>query len=418
MVQMKESEFAKDSKVPFDEAWKFIIKVGIAAHKYGSTATRLESFLVGLSKSFGYKGVFRSTPSDIVFALWENPDFPQRVEVIATSPPDVNLDKLARLGDLLNEYNAGTISLSEVDARIDANEQVPPPWGKFATMLGYAFVGIGLAPLLGGGWLDTLFATLFSMLVYGIVLLSGRLGSAATTWMPLSSAFVVGLLATVLKLWIPELNLVLIILSAVAIILPGYTISLGAGELVGQHVVSGAANLMNGLITLFKQIAGGWLGIAVASSIFTVEASAPATPVDQAWLLLLFPLLLIGLCLVFQISRRDLLWAVLVSAIAYLGVLAGSSLMDSMLGNLLGTIAAVVIANLWSRQTGRPTSIVLIPAIVMLVSGSIGFRGLAAMAQGEVLLGVQQFFQMFVVAMTIVAGILIGYTIIRPERSL
>jgi uncharacterized membrane protein YjjP (DUF1212 family) len=337
--------------------------------------------------------------------LWENPDFPQRVEVIATSPPDVNLDKLARLGDLLNEYNAGTISLSEVDARIDANEQVPPPWGKFATMLGYAFVGIGLAPLLGGGWLDTLFATLFSMLVYGIVLLSGRLGSAATTWMPLSSAFVVGLFATVLKLYIPELNLVLIILSAVAIILPGYTISLGAGELVGQHVVSGAANLMNGLITLFKQIAGGWLGIAVASSIFTVEASAPATPVDQAWLLLLFPLLLIGLCLVFQISRRDLLWAVLVSAIAYLG-------------NLLGTIAAVVIANLWSRQTGRPTSIVLIPAIVMLVSGSIGFRGLAAMAQGEVLLGVQQFFQMFVVAMTIVAGILIGYTIIRPERSL
>jgi uncharacterized membrane protein YjjB (DUF3815 family) len=92
--------------------------------------------------------------------------------------------------------------------------------------------------------------------------------------------------------------------------------------------------------------------------------------------------------------------------------------MDSTLGNLLGTITAVVIANLWSRQTGRPTSIVLIPAIVMLVSGSIGFRGLASMAQGEILLGVQQFFQMFVVAMTIVAGILIGYTIIRPERSL
>jgi hypothetical protein len=40
------------------------------------------------------------------------------------------------------------------------------------------------------------------------------------------------------------------------------------------------------------------------------------------------------------------------------------------------------------------------------------------MAQGEVLLGIQQFFQMFVVAMTIVAGILIGYTIIRSEPTL
>ena len=415
---MTETKFSKGSKVSFDDAWGFIKKVGIAAHKYGSTSARLESFLVHLSKSFGYRGVFRSNPSEIVFALRETPESPQRVEVIATSAPDVNLDKLARLGDLLKEYSTGTMSLKEAYARIDAIEQVQPPWGKFATMLGYAFVGIGLAALLGAAWIDLLFATIFSMLVYGIVLLSVQLGSAAVTWMPLTSSFIIGLLATALKAWIPELNLVLIILSAVAIILPGYTISLGAGELVAQRVVSGTANLMNGLICLVKQIAGGWLGIVVAGSIFALETSGPATPVGQVWSMLLFPLLLIGLCFVFQVSRRDLIWAVLVSAIAYLGVLAGSSIMDSNLGNLLGTITAVVIANLWARKTGRPTSIVLIPAIVMLVSGSIGFRGLASMAQGELALGVQQFFQMFVVAMTILAGIMIGYTIIQPEESL
>jgi uncharacterized membrane protein YjjB (DUF3815 family) len=142
------------------------------------------------------------------------------------------------------------------------------------------------------------------------------------------------------------------------------------------------------------------------------------TPVDQKWMLLLFPLLLVGLCLAFQVSRRDLPWAILVSGLAYIGVIAGSSLLDSNLGNLLGTIVAVVVANLWARKTGRPTSIVLIPAIVLLVSGTIGFRGLASVAQGDLQLGVQQFFQMFVVAMTILAGVLIGYTIIRPEHSL
>ena len=211
--------------------------------------------------------------------------------------------------------------------------------------------------------------------------------------MPLTSAFVVGLLVSTFKVWIPELNLVLIILSAVAIILPGYTISLGAGELVAQRVVSGTANLMNGLICLLKQIAGGWLGIVVAGSIFALETSGPATPVGQVWAMVFFPLLLVGLCIVFQVSRRDFIWAVLVSAIAYLGVLGGSAIMDSNLGNLLGTITAVVIANLWARKTGRPTSIVLIPAIVMLVSGSIGFRGLASMAQGDLVLGIQEFFK-------------------------
>ena len=78
----------------------------------------------------------------------------------------------------------------------------------------------------------------------------------------------------------------------------------------------------------------------------------------------------------------------------------------------------MVVANLWARRTGRPTSIVLLPAIVLLVSGSIGFRGLAAMAEGELLVGTQQFIQMFVVALTIFAGILVGYTIVRPEPTL
>jgi uncharacterized membrane protein YjjP (DUF1212 family) len=417
--QDKDSDvYSASSKVNFDEAWHFILKVGVAAHKYGSTSTRLESFLSTLSNRMGYQGVFKATPVEIVFGLRETTDSPQRLEVMATPPPNIDLDKLARLGELLNEIKEGSLSIPDAYARIDAIDQVPPPWGKFASMLGYVLTGLGLAPLLGAGWTDTLVATVFSILVYGLVLLSARLGTTAMAWMPFSTALIIGFLATLVKHWVPELNLVLVTLSAVAIILPGFSISLGAGELVAQHVLSGVSNLMSGLITLIKQIAGAIIGIGIASLLVTTVAAEFETPVDQMWLLLLFPLLLVGLGLAFQVSRRDLPWSVLVSGLAFLGVMAGSSFLDSNLGNLLGTIVAVVVANLWARKTGRPTSIVLIPAIVMLVSGTIGFRGLAAMAEGELLLGVQQFLQMFIVAMTILAGILIGFTIVRPEPNL
>ena len=261
---MKGSKLSEGSKVPFDDAWRFILKVGVAAHKYGSTSTRLETFLTGLSKKMGYVGVFESTPIEIVFALKESKDSLQRIEFMATPPPDTDLDKLARLGDLLNEIDAGTLSINDADARIDAIDQVPPPWGKFMSMLGYVLTGLGLAPLLGAGWTDTLFATLFSMLVYGLVLLSARMGATTMSWMPLSTALITGFLATLVKHWVPELNLVLVILSAVAIILPGFSISLGAGELVAQHILSGMSNLINGLITLFKQIAGAVIGIGIA----------------------------------------------------------------------------------------------------------------------------------------------------------
>jgi len=406
------------SKVPFEDAWRLVVNVGLAAHKYGSTATRLEALLVGLSKKLGCQGVFKASPSDIVFALREGPESAQRVEVVSTPAPGMDLDKLARVGDMLNALDAGHLSLGQATAHLTAIDREPPPWGKFASMLGYAFTGMGLAPLLGGGWADTLCATLFSMLVYGLTLLSARWGTTATYWLPLSSAFVAGFLASIVRLWVPELNLVLVVLSAVAIILPGYTISLGAMELVAQHVVSGLENLMSGLVCLVKQIAGGWLGIALASHVAAGVATGPTSPVAAAWLMLFFPLLSVGLCLAFQTSRRDLPWAILVCGLAYLGILAGSTLLDSNLGNLVGTVIAVVIANLWARKTRRPSSIVLIPAIVVLVSGSIGFRGLVAMAEGDLLLGAQQFLQMFVVAFTILVGLLVGYSIIRSEHSL
>ena len=60
--------------------------------------------------------MIRSNPSEIIIALQENCNSPQKVELIATPPPGVDLYKLARLGDVMNEINAGTLSLAEGDA--------------------------------------------------------------------------------------------------------------------------------------------------------------------------------------------------------------------------------------------------------------------------------------------------------------
>ena len=44
-------------------------------------------------------------------------------------------------------------------------------------------------------------------------------------------------------------------------------------------------------------------------------------------------------------------------------------------------------------------------------------RALAAMASGQAAIGEQQFMQMFVVALTIAAGLLIGNTIVKSQAS-
>jgi uncharacterized membrane protein YjjP (DUF1212 family) len=420
---MKNSEkdlkgFAPSPKVSFDDAWNFIMKVGLAAHKYGATSGRLEFLLRGLAQYFGYVGNFKTTPVRIRFGLQETSDAQERVEVLVTPPPNIELDKLARLGDVLNEINAGTLSLNDASPRIDAIDQIPPPWGKFASMLGYVFTGFGFAQLLGAAWTDTLWAAICSLIVYGIVILSSRLGATAIKWMPLTTALVIGFLAGLIKHSLPDLNLVLVILCGVIVLLPGYSISLGTCELVTKHFKSGLYNLKSGLIALIKQIAGALIGVSLASVFVTIGVEAPQPPVEPKWIILFFPLLLVGLALAFQVPRRDLLWSVLVSAIAYLGVLGGSALMNANLGTLLGTILAVIVGNFWSRKTGRPAAIVIIPPILLLVGGTIGFRGLVNMVSGNMVLGLEQFFQMFIVALIIMVGVLIGLFIMRPKPNL
>lgn len=405
--------------VSFDEAWVFLLKVGGAARRYGSTTARLQAFMRQLAQSFGYEGVFYSTPSTMVLGLRASAGQPQRVEVLSVPAAGLELNKLACLGDLVAEVTDGRTPLRSATLRLDDIDRLRPSWGAAALAAGYCLVGFGLAALLGGGWPDAWAAALLAAVVYGIVVVSSRLGGLAAEWLPLTSALVAAALATLAKLWVPELNLVLVTLAAVAVLLPGYSISLGVIELAAQHITCGAAQLVDGLICLAKQFIGAWLGVMLISSLFALAPGPAAAPVDGAWLWLLVPFINIGLCIVFQTSRRDFAWAFAACTVAYLGLLAGNALVGGNQGGvLLGTIVAVGFANLWARRTERPTSIVLLPAVILLVSGTIGFRGLASIAAGEVVAGEQQFLQMFVVALTIGAGLLVGNTLFRARSTL
>jgi uncharacterized membrane protein YjjP (DUF1212 family) len=390
----------------------------VAAHGYGPNALRLEFFLSRLTTALGCQGVFHSTPNEIHFAFSKEGELWQRTHWVALPGTGLDLAKLAKVGELVDAVEAGQISLPTATSRLDEIDKMRPPWGNVANAVSYAGIGSGFAVLLSGGWWDVLLSALFSLVVYGMALQAARCGGRVAEWLPLSTAFMAGVLAAFARILLPEINVVLVVLSAILVLIPGYSISTGVIELTYKHSVSGMANLMSGLVYLAKQFAGAWLGVRLVEFCGAIPKAASGSPIHPLWLWLFLPMLILGLCVVFQTSWRDLLWAAGGCAIAYLGIRVGSFVAGANLGNLLGTTLVVVFANLWAGKAGRPTSIVLLPAIVLLVSGSIGFRGLAAMASGQVAAGEQQLLQMFVVALTIAAGLMVGNTLVRPKTTL
>jgi uncharacterized membrane protein YjjB (DUF3815 family) len=188
--------------------------------------------------------------------------------------------------------------------------------------------------------------------------------------------------------------------------------------MVTNHIISGTANLMSGLVYLMKQFSGAWLGIGTASFLFPITVSSVPNILNiyEKWNFLC--VLFLGLVIAYQTLKKDFIWVLGGCVLTYIGVMLGSEVYSTFSGTLLGAVVAGLLANIWASKTMRPTSIMLVPSITVLVSGSIGFRGLLNAAAGQTGQGVEQFLQMFVVALTIAAGLLVANTIIRPKITL
>jgi uncharacterized membrane protein YjjP (DUF1212 family) len=408
----------KDDDPSFNEACCFIIKLGTAVHVYGPSAARLETYLNRVTEALGYDGVFRSSPSEITFAFSKREEWWQRTHIAPVPAGGYNMAKLAHVGELVEKLVLGEVSITEASNRLDDIDVMPSPWGIFTYALSFVLVGVGFAGLTQGNLWDVAISGLLSLAVYIIVVISDKVGGRFADALPFVSAYFAGGCAGVINIFIPEINHTLVTLSAIVILIPGFMISAGIIEIVENHVVAGSARLTAGLVYLVKQFTGAWLGIATIGIFWTSGNNVnllSASGIDT-WIFI--ALLFIGLCIAYQTLLRDFVWVLANCAFAYGVVIISSNLLSADLGTLFGAIAAGIFANLWVRATGRPTSIVLIPAITVLVSGSIGFRGMMVVAAGQSEQGGGQITQMFVVALAISAGLLVSNTILRPKTTL
>ncbi len=409
---------ADEHIVKYSAARRFIIKLAVIAHGYGPSAARLEIYLTQVIEALGYHGVFRSTPSEIIFSFWKEDKMDQIMHMAAVEKGSFNMAKLSRVGELVEFVVKGGVSLHDAYELLDEIEALPNPWGPVAKAVSFIFIGVGFSGLMSGYMMDIYISGLLALIVYINVYFAHEYGGRLFELLPFSSAYIIGIIAAVLKIFMPEINLPVVVISAIILIIPGFTVSAGIVEIVSNHVVSGSANLISGLIYLLKQFFGAWFGIATVGLLWptSVEVNIVATPSIGIWFFL--PLLFIGLGIAYQSLMKDFLWVMICCLVSYLGVLFGNSFEIAYLGTLTGAIVASIFANYWARYFNRPTSIVLVPAITVMVSGSIGFQGLFVAAGGQRDQGLELVLQMFIVALVIAAGLLIANTIVRPKVTL
>lgn len=402
------------SAPPSQVADAFVLQLGRALHASGYPAHRLEHVLSRVSRRLGRRGQFFSTPTALFASFGEEDD--QRTFQVRVEPGDVDLQRLSRLHALAARVASGEVSPREGGPQVEAIRAEPAPYGTVLTTAAFAFSSGAAARFFGGGLREVLAATAIGLTIGTLALVVRHVRGSGRVFEPTAAALA-ALLAVLWAAVVPPLSVYTAVLAGLIVLLPGFSLTVAMIELATRNLVSGTARMAGALGTFVAIGFGVALGTRVGERLVgpPPEAAVRALPAWTEWVALLVAPL--GFSVLLRAERRDAPWIVSAGLVAWAGARGGSLLLGPELGVFLGALAVGLHGNAFSRLLGRPSVVPLVPGMLLLVPGSVGFLSLSSLLHRETLVGVEAAFRMALGAVSLATGLLFA-NVVLPPRAL
>lgn len=396
-----------------DDVIAFVLALGRALHKYGTPAHRLEEALGVCCRRLGLEAEIFTTPTAIIMSFGDPHEL--RTRMMRVEGGELDMDKLEQVDDLADAVAAQQVTAAEGLERLHRILASPRQYGRAVTVVVNGLTSGTLAVFFGGGLMDVVVASLIGVMLGLLELVTSRSTDQTRVFELIGAAFC-ALTANVVSPWI-AISPTLVTLAALVVLLPGMSLTVAMTELATRNLIAGTARVMSTVIVLLQLVVGVALGERLANAVVTVRTTTPVElPWWSQWVALIASAL--GMAIIVQAQKRAFLWILAASVIGYLGTGIGTEWLDERMGVIVGAFWIGALSNMFARVMDRPAQVVSVPAVLLLVPGSMGFRGVSALLGHDTLTGVGTVFEMFVVAIAIVAGLLIANAVVSPRRSL
>ena len=398
---------------------RFLSELAKRLHQYGTTTTRLEASVESLSHKLGLDTQIWSSPTGILLSFRDakHPEASeQRVsEVLRLSPGETNLRRLVDTDEVAEKVFHGKMSVA--DGYQSLRDIVPEPVKVKRTIAGYAFSAASVAAVLKSRPTDIVAAALVGALTGGLLVISKR-HAPLRPGLEALAAFLSTLLATLASAYVLPLSLQSVTLAAIVVFLPGLTLTTAVSELSSQHLVSGVARLAGALTILLKLTFGAVAGSEVAKALH-VPLRSVRPGESSVWVEIIALLCgALSYSLLLRPHKRHR-WLVMGAAVlGYTAARVGSESFGPLFGVFLAGLVVGASSNLFARLKNKPSALVRTPGILLLVPGSVGFRSVFFVFDGQVMQGINTASSLVVLLTTLVAGLLFGDLLVPPRRNL
>ncbi len=411
-----------------DSAAVFLIRLGRALHEAGFAAPQLEAALASVAGRLGVAAQFFSTPTSLFISFGEG--VAQRTHLERVNPAGIDLGRLADLEALLERVRDGRTDPAAASAEIAEIAARPRRYSRKLTYFCWGLASATSAVFLGGSLREVAVAGFVGLVTGLAAFLAERRPAAERLFVPFAAAFA-AFTAAMVAAAAPPLSVYIATVAGLIVLLPGYTLTIALSELAAEHLSSGTARFAGALVTFLMIGLGVAIGGRLAVATLGALVAGAGAPSDGAlaatialgppvWLqlaaLVLAPL---ALSVLLRAPRTEIAWIVAVGTVGYFAGRLGAEMLEPEVGMFVGALAVGLASGLYQRLRRLPSSIPLVPGILMLVPGSIGYRSLTALLAEEVVPGIQTAFRMLLVAASLVAGLLISsaLTVERRDRS-
>ncbi|MBF5043890.1 threonine/serine exporter family protein [Aggregicoccus sp. 17bor-14] len=392
----------------------FTIKLGRALHHYGMPAHRLEEAMRLVSERLGLEARFFSSPTSIIASF--GPPEALQTALIRVDPGEMDLGKLVRLDTLADEVILGTRTPEDGSQRVEEILAAPQAYGPFLLLLCWALAAFAGARLFGGGLMEMSVSGFASLLIGGLDLLSRSRPAVARVLVPVS-ALLASTIAVVAGALVGPLAGKVVTLASLIVLLPGLTLTVAMTEMATRNLLSGTSRMMSAALVFLQLGFGVALGSRLQVLLPPVQSPLPGPLAHWTELAALAGLAL-SVCVIFNARRRDAGWILLAGALAYVGTRFGAYLLGPELGAFVGAVILGMASNAVSTLRNKPALVTIVPGLMLLVPGSIGFRSLSSLLERNVVAGVDTAFNMLMVAVALAAGLLVANAIVPARKVL
>jgi uncharacterized membrane protein YjjP (DUF1212 family) len=391
------------------------LELGRAFQAFGIPAHRFEDALTRISARLGLDGQFFALPTAFFASLGQGDHHWTFIQRSVSG--DVNLAKLTDLQRTTDALIDGRLSATEARDRVREILAAPDRWGLFVTVLCFGLGSAPAATFFGGGWREMVLTALLGAMVGLTAVLLGRKAGLSRLVYPVAGTLV-GFLSLTAAYRFPHVSPHILTLAGLIVLVPGLRLVVSMNELATGNLVAGTARLVDTAMTFLSLGFGVALGQRLASPMLDRALLGAPVPLP-AWTIL--PTLLLAamaFVVIFKARSSDLPGIFAACVLGFYGTRYGATLLGPQFGVGLGAFALGLGSNLYSRIRRRPSVVTLLPGLMVLVPGGLGFKGLEFIIQKQLVMGLDTAFQALFVAIALLTGLLLAHAAVQSRTAL